>query len=266
MPSSNLSPPVLLAIDDGIGEIVFNRPDQLNAINLELASAFHDAVKQAIADPVVRVIVLSGAGRAFMAGGDLVYFRKAGNQAPQAADLLTGPMHAALLALAEAGQPVLASLHGAVFGAGMSVALAADLAIAADDAVLNTAYVKVANSPDCAATWTLPGIVGLRKALEIALLADNINAPEALRLGLVNRVVPAQQLATETRALARRLADAAPLALASIKRLIRGSRDRSLQQQLDIEAKSFAKNAGSADFHEALDAFFEKRKPTFTGS
>lgn len=259
------SQPVLLSVVDGIAGIVFNRPDQLNAVNVELANAFHETVKQAVNDPSVRVIVLSGSGRAFMAGGDLAYFRKAGCQAPQASELLTTPLHAALLLLAETPQPVLASLHGAVAGAGMSVALAADLAIAADDIVLNMAYVKVANTPDCSGSWTLPRIVGLRKALEIAMLGENINAPEALRLGLINRVVPTQQLVAETQVLARRLADSAPLALAGIKRLMREGSDQSLQKQLDVEAKQFAANAGSADFHEALAAFFEKRKPKFYG-
>ena len=256
---------VLLSIEASIARICFNRPDALNAIDVTTAIAFRDAVQAASADAQVRVIVLSGAGRAFVAGGDLAYFRAAGDQAPQAARTLIEPIHAAIAGLAAAPQPVLASLHGAVAGAGMSIALAADLAIAADDTVFNMAYAKVANSPDCSASWSLPRLVGLRKAMEIILLSDSLDAAEALRLGLVNKLVPGATLAAETTKLARRLADSAPLAMRSIKRLLRESGSRGLQEQLDAEAAQFASNAGSADFLEALEAFFGKRKPHFEG-
>ncbi|MDB5971416.1 MAG: enoyl-CoA hydratase [Hydrocarboniphaga sp.] len=259
------SAPVLLTITDGIAEIRFNRPEVLNAVDVTTAIAFRDAVAAASADPATRVILLTAAGRAFIAGGDLAFFRAAGEKAPDAARELIGPIHDAVEGLATAPQPVLASLHGAVAGAGMSVALAADLAIAADNAVFNMAYAKVGNSPDCSASWTLPRLVGLRKAMEIIMLSDNLDAAEALRLGLVNRVVPLASLEEETRKLARRLADSAPLALRSIKRLLRDSGSRSLHAQLDEEAAQFAGNAGSADFREALEAFFGKRKPKFEG-
>lgn len=259
-------PAVLLSIDDdGIAEIRFNRPARLNVLDVETANALHDRVVDATADPRVRVIVLSAEGRAFVAGGDLAFMRAAGEQAGQAAQQLIGPIHAALLRLSQAEQPVIASLQGAVAGGGMSIALQADLAIAADDTVMNMAYVKIGNSPDCSGTWTLPRIVGLRKAMEIALLSDPIGADEALRLGLVNRVVPRAELPEQTRALARRLAASAPLALATIKRQLRASLGNTLQQQLDDEQSSFAANAASADFREALNAFFEKRKPKFSG-
>jgi len=258
-------PVVVLTVADRIAEIRFNRPKALNAVNVESAIAFRDSVATACADLSVRVIVLAGNGRAFMAGGDLGYLRDAGEQAPAAAEQLIEPIHAAVAQLAAAGQPVLASVHGPVAGAGMSLALCADLAIAADDAVFNLAYVKIGNSPDCSATWTLPRLVGLRKALEIALLADNIGAAEALRLGLVNRVVPAAQLIERTREVALRLAASSPAALKSTKWLMRHGLLSTLPQQLAAEAAAFTSNAGSADFREALDAFFAKRPPVFRG-
>lgn len=258
-------PPVLLHIEDGIADIRFNRPARLNAIDLPTALLFREKVLEAIAHPDVRVIVLGGEGRSFVAGGDLGYFHAAGVRAPEAAHVLIEPMHDAIARLAGARQPVLASLQGAVAGAGMSLALMADLAVAAEDCVFNLAYVKVGNSPDCSATWSLPRLVGLKKAFEIALLADNLAATEALRLGLVNRVVPVERLQAETRQLAHRLAASAPLAVASIKRQLRASLQRSLQEQLDDEAASFSNNAASADFREALDAFFARRDPVFTG-
>jgi 2-(1,2-epoxy-1,2-dihydrophenyl)acetyl-CoA isomerase len=238
----------------------------LNAIDVPTAVALRDAVRGATRDDAaVRVIVLSGEGRAFVAGGDLAYFRDAGDNAPQAAAELIAPMHEAVMALAAARQPVLASLHGAVAGAGMSLAMAADLAIAADNTVFNLAYAKVGATPDCSASWTLPRLVGLRAAMEIALLADSLDATEALRLGLVNRVVPLDELQAETAKLARRLAGGAPLALAGIKRLLRDGLDRSLSEQLAAEQAAFVAGAATQDFHEALRAFFGKRKPVFQG-
>lgn len=257
--------PVSLSIAEGVASIRFQRPGVLNAIDVPTAIALRDAVWAAIGDAAVRVIVLSGEGRAFVAGGDLAYFRDAGDNAPQAAAELIGPMHEAVLALADCRQPVLASLHGAVAGAGMSLAMAADLAIAADDAVFNLAYAKVGATPDCSASWTLTRLVGLRAAMEIALLADSLSASEALRLGLVNRVVPLGQLQDETARLAHRLAGAAPLASAGIKRLLREGLDRSLPEQLAAEQAAFVAGAATQDFHEALDAFFGKRKPVFQG-
>ena len=262
---ASLSAPVALSIADGVASIRFQRPEVLNAIDVPTAIALRDAVFSATRDAAVRVIVLSGEGRAFVAGGDLAYFRDAGESAPQAAAELIAPMHEAVEALAAASQPVLASLHGAVAGAGMSLAMAADLAIAADNAVFNLAYAKVAATPDCSASWTLPRLVGLRAAMEIALLADSLSATEALRLGLVNRVVPLDQLEDETAKLARRLASAAPLALAGIKRLLRDGLDRSLSEQLAAEQAAFVAGAATQDFREALSAFFAKRKPVYHG-
>jgi 2-(1,2-epoxy-1,2-dihydrophenyl)acetyl-CoA isomerase len=256
--------PVLLTIKDHIAEIRFNRPQVLNAINVATAESLRDIGKQLTGNPDVRVIVLSSEGRAFMAGGDLAFFH-ASEDKPAAGRELVHPIHEALEILAAAPQPIIASVQGAAAGAGMSIALMADLAIAADDAVFNMAYVKVGNNPDCGGSWALPRLVGVRKALEIALLADNIPAAEALRLNLVNRVVPRADLAAETQALAQRLAAAAPLALASIKRLMRVSMERTLSEQLHDEADSFVRNAASGDFTEALSAFFGKRPPSFTG-
>jgi len=257
--------PVGLVIANGVARIRFQRPEVLNAINVRTALCLRDAVYTSIRDASVRVIVLSGEGRAFVAGGDLAYFRDAGADAPRAAVELIAPMHEAIEALASAAQPVLASLHGPVAGAGMSIALAADLAVAADNVVMNLAYARVGATPDCSASWTLPRLVGLRKAMEIALLAESINAQEALRLGLVNRVVPLDVLEAETTSMAQRLAAAAPLALAGIKRLLRDSLNQPLSAQLAAEQAAFAAGAGTQDFHEALSAFFGKRTPVFHG-
>jgi 2-(1,2-epoxy-1,2-dihydrophenyl)acetyl-CoA isomerase len=148
----------------------------------------------------------------------------------------------------------------------MSIALVADLAIATDDTVFNLAYINIANNPDCGGSWALTQAVGLRKAMEIALLADNIDAAEALRLGLVSRVIPKDQFEEKSFEFVRLLAESAPLALASTKRLLRESMLRTLPQQLDSEKAAFIVNTSSGDFREALRAFFEKRKPIFSGN
>ena len=175
------------------------------------------------------------------------------------------PLHRGLAKLAEIPQPVLASLHGPVAGAGMSVAMAADLAIAADDAKFTLAYARVGTSVDGSGSWHLPRLVGLRKALEIALLADTIDAQEALRLGLVNFVVPTADLAARTTALAERLATGPTRAYGRIKRLLRESLDRDLPAQMDAERAAFHQSMKTTDFAEGIAAFLGKRKPNYTG-
>ena len=254
------NPPVLCWRDAGIAHIRFNRPASLNAIDVPLALAFHEGCRRIADDPLARVVVLSGEGRAFMAGGDLAAMAVD----PQGvARQLIASMHGGIEILAGLPAPVIASLHGAVAGGGLGLALACDLAIAAEGTRLNLAYPKIGTSSDCATSWALPRLVGLRKALEIALLSEPIEAQEALRLGLLNRVVPADRLQSETLALARQLADGPREALARLKRLIRDAGQRDLPAQLDAEAESCVACAGTADFAEGVAAFLQKRAPRF---
>jgi 2-(1,2-epoxy-1,2-dihydrophenyl)acetyl-CoA isomerase len=251
-------------VTGAVGEIRFNRPQRLNALDVSLGEAFRKAVETLTENGAVSVIVLRGEGRAFMAGGGLDHFRKTDDKAAAAMDLI-GPAHAALTRLAEAPQIVIASVHGPVAGAGMSITLGADLAVAADTTVFNFAYGRIGASPDCGGSWALPRLVGPRRALEIALFSESIDAAEALRLGLVNRVVPLGDLATTTDALAARLAQGPAVSQGRIKALMRNALDRSYPEQLAAEAESFATCARTADFAEAIDAFFAKRPATFTG-
>ena len=257
--------PVLLDINGPIATITFNRPAYLNAIDEALAEAFRDACEIVATTADLRVVVLRGAGRGFMAGGDLSRFHAQPGNGPAVADSLLIPLHAGLLRLASIPQPVIASLHGPVAGAGMSVALACDLAIAADDAKFTLAYARVGTSADGSATWSLPRIVGLRKALEIALLADTIDATEALRLGLINQIVPAADLTRRTNVLAHRLAAGPLVAYGHIKRLMRASLDNDLPTQMAAERTAFHTCAATADFAEGVAAFREKRPATFVG-
>lgn len=255
---------VLLTVSERIAEIRFNRPARLNAIDVEIAEGFAAAVATALADENVAVIVVSAEGRAFVAGGDLAHLRAAADRALALGEL-TGPMHRALKALAASPKITIGSLKGAVAGGGMSLALSLDLVLAAETTTFNFAYARVAASADCGGSWTLPRIVGLRRALEIALLSETIDAENAHRLGMVNRLVPEDRLVDETRAMAKRIASGAGFAFGEIKALMRASGERSFDAQLDAEAESFARCTATQDFGEALGAFFSRRVPQFAG-
>ena len=248
--------------DGPIVRLQFNRPEALNALDRAAAQDFAHACRDLASDHSVRAVIIAGAGRAFTAGGDLAELRA---DPTGAAIGLIGPMHEAIVLLAEMRAPVIASLHGAVAGAGLSLALACDFAIAADDTRFTLAYVNIGASCDLSGSWTLPRLVGLRKALEIALLGEPFDAAEALRLGLVNRVVPAAELPAQTLALAQRLANGPAQSIAQMKRLMRISFEHDLRGQLDAERAAFLSCAATADFAEGVDAFIAKREPRFGG-
>lgn len=260
-----MTDPVLLHIDGPVARIAFDRPDALNAIDVATAEAFDRATAAALASPGLRVIVLSGNGRAFMAGGDLAAFRRSPDR-PAEAEAIIAPMNRALDRLAASGVLTLALLQGPVAGAGLSLALAADFAIAADNAMLSFAYLRIGAPADCGITWTLPRIVGLRRALWLAVEGSALSAEQALDWGLVTRVVPADTLADEGARLARRLAGTAPGATAALKALLRDSFGRDFTETLDTEKQAFKTAAATNDFAEALSAFFEKRPARFTGN
>ncbi|MGM9486915.1 enoyl-CoA hydratase/isomerase family protein [Ideonella sp. YS5] len=256
------TPPVLLQRDGAIANLRLNRPGVLNAADGALALAFRAACLALEADSSVRVVVVSGEGRAFMAGGDIAQFR----EAPHAiAETLIDPLHEGLQCLVRMRAPVIASLHGAVAGAGLSLAMACDLAVAAEGTRFSFAYAQLGASCDLGGSWHLPRLVGLRRALEISLLGDTMDAAQALQLGLVNRVVPADSLADETRRLATRLAAGAPVALGQLKRLMRESWSRDLATQLGAERAAFEACVGTQDFHEGVEAFLAKRAPRYEG-
>ncbi|WP_341989476.1 enoyl-CoA hydratase-related protein [Azorhizobium sp. AG788] len=257
--------PVLLDVTGGIARIRFNRPHVLNALDEHAILAFKRAVDTIAEQRTVRVVVLSGEGRAFLAGGDVGRFHDAGPEAVHVVRALIDPLHDAMITLSRLRAPVIASVQGAAAGAGLSMALAADLLIAADDAKFSMAYSRIGTSPDGSATWHLPRIVGLRKAMELALLSETIDAQEALRLGIANKVVPAASLSAETDALAERLAAGATAALGRIKALLRASFENSLPEQLDAERDAFISSASTRDFAEGAAAFVAKRMPVFEG-
>jgi 2-(1,2-epoxy-1,2-dihydrophenyl)acetyl-CoA isomerase len=255
--------PVHIERDGAIATLVFNRPEQLNALDLPSAQAFAAACASLAQDAGVRAVVLRGQGRCFGAGGDLQSF--AGNDPAEHAGRLIDAMHQGLMHLAALNAPVIASLHGSVAGGSMSLALGCDLAIAADNSRFNLAYAKVAANCDVGGSWSLPRLVGLRRAMQIALLSETINADDALALGLVNRVVPFAELGIATRDWAERLAQGPTLAYGRMKRLLRGSFDHDLATQLELEKQGFQASATTDDFAEAVAAFFARRPAQFNG-
>ena len=255
-------PPLLLERQGAIATLRFNRPEALNAINVPMANAFLAAVQSIAADPGVRAVVLRGNGRGFMAGGDLATLRA--DPVQGAIDILT-PLNTALQLLAQMNAPVIAQVHGAAAGAGLSLVLMADYVIAAEGTRFNLAYINLGTSCDVGASWALPRIVGVRQALEIALLGEAFTADDALRLGLVNRVVPGAELDSATAALAQRLASGPTLAYGAMKRLMRASMDHTLPEQLAAEKDAFVHCAGTEDFRAGVEAFHQRQSPQFVG-
>ena len=256
---------VLYEVADGVATVTLNRPQVMNALDAAMIRGLREAAERLERDAAVRAAVIRGAGPAFLAGGDVAYFRANLARAPEMVREGAAELHRAILALRRAPMPVLASVHGAVAGAGVSLMAAADLAIAAEDTRFTLAYSRIGASPDGGATYFLPRLVGARKALELMLLSDAFDAQAALRLGLVNWVVSAEGLAAETGNIARRLAQGATAAFAETKRLVSEGHERPLAAQLDAEAEAFARCAATRDFAEGVTAFVEKRKPQFKG-
>jgi 2-(1,2-epoxy-1,2-dihydrophenyl)acetyl-CoA isomerase len=256
---------VLYEVFDKVATITLNRPESLNSVNPAMIDALLAASSQAASDPQVRAVIVRGGGEHFMAGGDVKWFRE---QLPEPdcqdrfAELIEG-VHESVLNFRRMDKPVIASVHGAVAGFGLSLMLACDLVLASEKTYFTLAYSTIALSPDGGATWSLPRQVGLKQAMEMALLGERFDAARARELGLVNRLVAPEQLASETQKLARRLADGPALALAHTKALINQSFENSLEAQLIAEQGFFTDCAKHPDFAEGLAGFFEKRRPQF---
>jgi 2-(1,2-epoxy-1,2-dihydrophenyl)acetyl-CoA isomerase len=249
----------------GVCTLTLNRPAALNALNQELAGGLRDAVLAAEQDQSARCLVIRG-GEHFMAGGDLKWFDDLVRSRPPAQNRIeferfAGEVHTVIVSLRRMPKPVVASVRGAAAGFGMSLMMACDLVVAADSAYFSLAYSLIGASPDGGSTFALPRIVGAKKAMEIALLAERFDAPTAERLGLVNRVVPASSLDEETTRLAARLAAGPTAVYGRTKQLLNASLNSSLESQLQREAEAFAQSASEPAFAEGVRAFIEKRKP-----
>jgi 2-(1,2-epoxy-1,2-dihydrophenyl)acetyl-CoA isomerase len=258
--------PVLLDISDGVARLRLNRPEAANGLDVPLLRAFYDAVMTCHGHPGLRVLVLSGEGRHFCAGGDVKTFASKGEGLPDYLREATSWLQVVVTGLLSLPAPVVASVHGfAAGGGGFGLVCASDLVVAAESAKFLGGATRVGMAPDAGTTVTLPALVGLRKALEISLTNPVLTAAEALELGLVNRVVPDAELGKRTDDLVAELAAGAPLALAATKRLMWSGLGSRVEAQLPEEARTVAELSGTADSREGLAAVIERRAPTFTG-
>jgi len=256
---------VLVDIDQeaGFATITLNRPDALNALTVPMKRELVAAIRRVDRERAVRAVILTGAGRAFCAGQDLRE-RLQPDAAPLGVEVREryNPIIRAMRGLAK---PIIGAINGVAAGAGASLAMACDVRIASEIASFALAFARVGLVPDSGATWFLPRLVGPGRAAEIALLGDSVPAAEALRLGLVGRVVPADQLAAEARSIAARLAAGAPTAIALTKRALNSTWARDLDAALEYEAHLQDIAGRTKDHAEGLAAFMEKRPPQFTG-
>jgi 2-(1,2-epoxy-1,2-dihydrophenyl)acetyl-CoA isomerase len=256
---------ITLVQQGGIATITLNRPAQFNALNLQMSKDLLNVAIGLDEDPSVRCVVLTGAGKAFFAGGDLSAFGDAGDGRGALLKEMTTYFHGAIARFASMNAPVIAKVNGVAAGAGFSMMLACDLAVAASSAKFTMAYTRSGLTPDGSSTWFLPRTVGLRRAQELTLLNPTLSAAQALEWGLVTRVVDDAELDAQTTELAESLAAGPTLTLGAAKRLLRDSADHGLASQMELESQAIARASLTHDGREGVNAFLDKRLAQFTG-
>jgi enoyl-CoA hydratase/carnithine racemase len=258
---------LLYEVKDGIATLTLNRPERLNALGGTLRQDLHDAVTRAGADPEVRVMVVTGAGKGFCSGGDVKAMgeAKAGQRERPLIEKIAPGRDRTLLAMREAPQPIIAAVNGAAAGAGMNLALGCDLRIASTAAKFTQAFVKRGLHPDWGGTYFLPRVVGMAKAAEMIFTGEVIDAAEALRLGIVSQVVAPEELLPTAYEMARRIAAGPPVAIRLAKRSLYANEDLDLRGALQIETMAQNICFETEDATEGIRAFGEKRAPIFKG-
>lgn len=250
---------------DHVATITLNRPEAYNALDLQLGRELFHAALEVDEDPGVRCVVITGAGKAFCAGGDVKDFvdnlRRIGILVKE----LTTYLHGAVSRLTRSAKPVIMAVNGVAAGGGLSLALSGDIVVAAESARFTMAYARIAATPDGSSSYFLPRLVGLRRALELYLTNRVLSAREALEWGLVTRVVPDAELWSAVDSLARELAAGPTLAIGAAKRLFHQSTWESLETQMELEAQAIAASGHTEDFRAGVTAFANKTVPTFHG-
>lgn len=258
---------LLYDVSDGVGTITLNRPESYNSLNTQTLEDLKAVLRQIERDKAVRAVVLTGSGKGFSTGADLS--EHAPGTAIPVGDFLRNGLNVIVMQMRALEKPIICAINGVAAGASVSLALACDLRIASDKAsFVLAAFVNIGIIPDAGGTWLLPQFVGLGKALELTLFADaknRVNAADALALGLVNQVVPHNDLEHETRAMAVRLAQMPTKAIGLTKRALYRAAERSLAETLEYEAQLQTAAFKTKDFQEGVLAFLEKRAPVFKG-
>jgi len=257
---------ILVERGGGVATVALNRPKKLNAFDGKMHDELYAALDEAAGDEEVRCIVLRGEGRGFSAGADLAEIIQNAEGDPDLGEYLRGSYSRLVKRMVETQKPIIAALHGPVYGAGVGIALACDLRIAAESARFSVAFVKIGLMPDAGVTYFLPRVVGLGRAMEMSMLGDAVDAEEALRVGLVNRVAAEDSLLEEAQALAEHLAALPTAALGRMKATIHASFEADLETALEREAEGQTFCGYTQDHKEGVTAFFEKREATFTGT
>ena len=257
---------IQVAEADGIMTVTLNRPDKLNAFIGHMRRDLAEALEHAGSDRGTRVVIITGAGRAFCAGGDIAFMAEL-MQRRDAEEFsrILGAGRRVILAIRQMSKPVIAAINGPASGAGCNLALACDLRIAANTATFSQSFAKVGLHPDWGGTYFLPRLVTPNKACEMFFLGESIDADEAARLGIVNQVVAPEELESATMQLAQRLRAAPPIALAAAKHAVYMSHASELDEMLRYETEAQLRCFDSDDGHEGVHAFLEKREPKFTG-
>jgi 2-(1,2-epoxy-1,2-dihydrophenyl)acetyl-CoA isomerase len=256
---------VLLEIRETIAYLTLNRPEALNALNLEMAQELMGAAMECDGHPAVRAVVLAGAGNTFCAGGDLKSFAAQGERLPRYLKELTTALHAAVSYLVRMDAPVIAAVQGSAAGAGMSLACACDLVVAGASTRFTSAYTRLGLTPDGSLTYVLPRVIGMKRALELTLTNRTLSAQEAAEWGIVTAVVPDSSVQEQAEALARHLSAGPTMAFGMTKRLLQHSWTESLETQMRHESHAISTAGGSADAQEGIAAFLAKRSPVFKG-
>ncbi|QIP84808.1 enoyl-CoA hydratase [Streptomyces sp. Tu 2975] len=261
---------VLYDVNDGLATITINRPEAMNAMNVDAKVALRDAVQAAAADTAVRAVLLTATGKAFCVGQDLkehVSLLAADRESGSGGTMSTVREHYNPIVRALTGmqKPVVAGVNGVAAGAGLGFALAADYRVVADTAKFTTSFAGVALTADSGVSWTLPRLIGQSRAADLLLFPRSFSAQEAYEWGIANKLVPADELAAEAAAVARALADGPTLAYAALKESMAYGADRSLSEALDKEEEMQAKAGASEDHAIAVQAFLAKETPKYLG-
>ena len=264
-----MSPHITMDIEGGVASIVMNRPEARNALSEELRAGLAEFMEQCEMDDAIRCVVLRGAGGHFMGGGDVKGFKKQENLAPVKRKALIvhrlHTLHYAIYRMRRMPKPVICAVEGAAAGAGVSLAAAGDLTIAAESAFFTLAYARIGLNPDASSTYFLPRMIGLKRTFEMMYLADRYTAEEAREMGLVTRVVPNDEFDNHVSELAARLADGPTYAYGRGKALLNASLENSMESQLELESYAIGDCMMTDDHIEGITAFVEKRAPIFKG-